>query len=144
MVMAHATYDAKRHDDNHDGFSDDPMSRQWSIDNRWLYVFGNNAQLRWGVKALTDTRVGGQMDYSKGMNQESTREAASRGIWGSEIRNSGISGYAKLGIPLNGESGDNIAFIADYSYYDTQNSYGLKYFDGHQNNNFVLLCYYQA
>ena len=144
VIMAHATYDAKRHDDNHDSFSDDPMSRQWSIDNRWLYVFGNNAQLRWGVKALTDTRVGGQMDYSKGMNQESTREAASRGIWGSEIRNSGISGYAKLGIPLNGESGDNIAFIADYSYYDTQNSYGLKYFDGHQNMGFFNGMYHKV
>lgn len=144
VIMAHGTYDAKRHDDNCDGFSDDPMSKQWSIDNRWLYVFGNNAQLRWGVKALTDTRIGGQMDYSKGMNEESSREAARRGIWGSEIRNSGISGYFKLGIPLNGESGDNVAVVADYSYYDTQNSYGLKYFNGHQNMGFFNGMYHKV
>lgn len=141
VVMGHASYDAMKHDGNGDGFMDEPLSKQFNIDNRWLYVFKNNAQLRFGVKALNDIRIGGQKDYSKGMNDITLHEAYNKGIWGTQIQNSGITGYVKLGIPISEDQGDNIAFVADYSYYDMKSSYGVKYFNGYQNMAFFNAMY---
>lgn len=137
VIMGHASVDTKKHDGNHDGFRDDPLTRQLNIDNRWLYQAGpGGVQVRFGLKALTDQRIGGQMDYKKGMNDENTYEAYNKGIWGSEIHNSGINGYLKVGIPLSEDGGTNIAFVADYSYYDMKSSFGLKYYNGYQNMGF--------
>lgn len=141
VIMAHASLDTKKHDGNDDGFMDEPLSNQYSVDNRWLYVFKNQAQLRWGFKALTDNRIGGQMDFKRGLNDISNHEAFTKGIWGSEIKNNGIGGYIKFGVPLSEDQGDNIAFIADYSYYDMNSNFGTKYFNGYQNMGYFNAMY---
>lgn len=141
VVMAHVSNDNKKHDGNKDGFMDEPVTKQFNVDNRWLYIFDNNAQLRFGIKALSDLRLGGQMDFKKGMNDEIFHEAYNKQIWGSQIDNRGVSGYVKLGIPLSEDQRDNIAFVLDYSYYKMKSSFGTKYFDGHQNMGFFNVMY---
>lgn len=138
VVMGHVSTDTKKHDSGNDSFRDDPMTTQYNIDNRWLYQSGpGGTQIRFGVKAFSDERIGGQMNYKKGMNDESTFEAVKSGIWGSEIHNSGIDGFFKIGVPIAKEGATNIAVVANYSYYDMESSYGGKYYDGNQNMAFV-------
>lgn len=142
VIMAHASGDTKEHDGNDDGFKDEPKTLQLNFDNRWLYQAGpDGIQIRFGVKAFSDKRIGGQMGYKEGMNDHGVYEAVSKGIWGSEIHNSGIDGNFKLGIPLSNEGAESLAFVATYSYYDMNTSYGTKYYKGHQNMAFVNAMY---
>lgn len=141
VIMAHASKDNMAHDGNGDGFRDDPLTTQFNLDNRWLYFAQSGMQLRFGVKAFSDERIGGMMDFEEGMNgvSESTgySSAFSKGIWGSEIKNKGIDGFVKLGIPLGVDQSKNIAFVVDHSFYNTNSSFGLKGYEGTQQMTFV-------
>lgn len=142
VIMAHASGDTQEHDGNDDGFKDEPKTLQLNFDNRWLYQAApGGVQIRFGVKAFSDKRIGGQMDYKEGMNDHGVYEAYKKGIWGSEIHNSGIDGNFKLGIPLSNEGAESLAFVATYSYYDMNTSYGTKYYKGYQNMAFVNAMY---
>ncbi len=148
VMMGHFSKDTKVHDGNNDGFRDDPLTQQINFDNRWLYFDPDGTQVRFGFKLLSDTRIGGQNDYKEGMNDRRTishvGEAFDNGIWGNEIHNKGVSGFFKLGIPLNEDQTKNIAFVADYSYYDMESSYGLKDFGGYQNMGFFNAMYHHT
>ena len=142
VIMGHASASTKDHDMNEDGFKDEPMKKHFNLDNRWLYLSGpDGVQVRFGVKAFSDERIGGQMAYKKGMNDINTFEGRKNNIWGSEILNSGIDAYFKLGIPLSEGGAESIAMVGTYSYYDMDASYGTKYFRGHQNMGFVNVMY---
>lgn len=139
VIMGHASLDSKKHDGNDDGFRDEPLTRQFNFDNRWLYMASSGVQVRFGAKFLNDQRIGGQMDYAKGMNHSG--ESYEKGIWGSEIHNTGVSSYLKVGVPVNENQSKNIAFVADYSYYKMDSGFGLKNYGGHQNNGFFNAMY---
>lgn len=143
VIMGHLSGDTKKHDENGDGFRDDPLTKQFNLDNRWLYVADNGTQIRFGVKGLNDSRIGGQMGYSKGMNDRDgdLGEAYNKGIWGSEVNNKGVNGYLKVGLPLNEENTQNLAFVTDYSYFKMDSNFGLKDFNGEQNMLFVNAMY---
>lgn len=145
VIMAHVSKDMKKHDMNDDGFRDDPLKTQFNFDNRWLYQANDGGpQIRFGLKAVSDKRIGGQMDYKEGMNDD--YEELGYGIsdmlpenriWGSEIRNSVLDGYLKVGVPIAAEGETNIAMVADVSYYDMKSSFGDKRYNGHQTMGFV-------
>ena len=141
VIMGHFSKDTKPHDGNGDGFRDDPLTTQFNLDNRWLYFAENGVQFRVGVKAFSDDRVGGMMEFEKGMNNDSETtgfsRAFSKGIWGSEIKNRGIDGFVKLGIPIGEDQSKNIAFVLDHTYYNTNSSFGLKDYKGMQHMSFV-------
>ena len=153
VMMGHFSKDNMVHDANGDSFRDDPLTQQVNFDNRWLYFHPSGLQVRFGAKFVNDTRIGGHKDYKEGMNERGYSasgkldelymgEAFESGIWGNEIHNSGVSGFFKLGIPLNEDQSKNIAFVADYSYYDMKSSYGLKNFEGYQNMGFFNAMYH--
>ena len=61
IILGHVSGNIKPHDMNKDSFMDDPMMLQFNLANRWLYQADNGMQIRFGVRALQDTRLGGQM-----------------------------------------------------------------------------------
>ena len=145
VIMGHASKDNEVHDGNGDNFRDDPITRQFNFDNRWLYFNPNGTQVRFGFKVVDDVRVGGHKDYEEGMRDEwGLDKLVQSGIWGNEIHNSGISGFFKLGIPLNEDQTRNIAIVADYSYYDMESLYGPKDFGGYQNMGYFNAMYQHA
>ncbi len=148
VIMGHASLDGKKHDGNGDGFRDEPLTRQFNFDNRWLYIASSGVQVRFGAKVLKDRRLGGQMNYKQGMNDRSSDmsspdpsgylgEGFKKGIWGSEVHNTGVDSYLKVGVPVSEDNSKNIAFVADYSYYKMNSSFGIKDYGGHQNTGFI-------
>jgi outer membrane receptor for ferrienterochelin and colicin len=58
-ILAHVENDTFEHDDNNDGFLDQPKVQQYHLFNRWYYQKGNyRGQL--GLKFLQEERLGGQ------------------------------------------------------------------------------------
>lgn len=135
VLFGHFSTDPKSHDANKDGFRDEPQTMQFNFGNRWLYAPENGIQLRFGFRALTDDRVGGEMDFTKDIERSIYQP------WGSNIKNKGVNGFVKLGIPLNFDNSQNIALVADYTYHQIDSYFGLKDYNGKQNSVFANLMY---
>ena len=150
VILGHVSGNISSHDMNGDGLLDDPKMLQFNLSNRWLYMADNGVQVRFGVRALQDKRLGGQVLqgtdgkevlYDKDNYILSTFEAVDKvNAWGSDILNRSINGYLKVGVPLNESNSQNIAFIADYSYQNMDSYFGAtKYLAGQHSSFFNLL-----
>lgn len=138
IALAHVGGTFHSTDMNHDGFRDAPENLMLSFANRWLYYHPSGFQLRFGVRYINDDRLGGQMSFDK--NTPVYEQEA----WGSRIKNRGINGYVKAGIPLNEENTSNIAIILDYDHHEMDNVSGRRYFDGKQDSWFANLIWQAA
>ena len=152
VLLGHVSGNIKSHDMDSDGFMDDPMMLQFNFANRWLYHADNGMQIRFGVRAIQDSRHGGQLlkengkqvsyDFDKYIYDKSW-DAPGTGVnpWGSDILNRSLNGYFKIGVPLNEDNSQNIALVADYNYQDMDSYFGkTKYLAG-QHSAFVNLLY---
>ena len=138
VLMAHASHSFMDHDMNGDGFRDEPRTTHLNIANRWLYYDESGVQVRFGVKALYDSHIGGQMSF--GRNQVDSLRTMNV-PWGTSITNRGVNGYLKVGVPLNADNSRNIAVVADYTYHQFDSYFGLKSFFGKQNSGFINIMY---
>ena len=137
------------HDMNGDMFMDDPKMLQFNLANRWLYQADNGIQVRFGVRALQDNRLGGSFgkdeDGKTIFYDKETYSIASfdnmKDPWGSDILNRSVNGYLKVGVPLNEENTQNIALIADYSYQDMDSYFGSTKYIADQHSAFMNLLY---
>ncbi len=149
VILGHVSGNIAPHDMNNDGFLDEPKMLQFNLANRWLYQADNGVQVRFGVRALQDSRLGGQMLTGKDgehvfYDKDTYTPVPKEGRidpWGSDIMNRSVNGYLKVGIPLNEDNSQNIAFVGDYSYQDMDSYFGsTKYLAG-QHSLFGNLLY---
>ena len=134
VLFGHVSGNFMAMDDNGDGFADDPKQLQFNVGNRWLY-FTPDIQVRFGVRAIKDSRQGGQID-PHGM-------ALSPDSWVSDIDNSNLNAYLKVGKPI-GETG-SVALVADYNFQKMNSSFGpITSYDATQNSGYFNLLYQNA
>ena len=134
--MAHVGGTASKMDHNQDGFRDEPEDLQLNFTSRWLYYAPSGMQIRFGGRFLNDDRLGGQMNATKDNNFNVVNN-----IWGSNIKNRGINGYFKIGVPLNEENTANLALVADFNHHEFDAFFGMKEYDAKQNSAFANLIY---
>ena len=150
VLLGHVSGNYSLHDMNGDGLLDDPKMLQFNLSNRWLYMADNGVQVRFGVRALQDKRLGGQMLHAADGKQvlydkdnfilDMFAADGKVNAWGSDILNRSINGYLKVGVPLNESNSQNIALIADYSYQNMDSYFGAtKYLAGQHSSFFNLL-----
>lgn len=149
-ILGHVSGNVASHDMNGDGLLDDPKMLQFNLSNRWLYMADNGVQVRFGVRALQDSRLGGQV--LKGADGKEVlfdkdnfildmfKANGKVNAWGSDILNRSINGYLKVGVPLNETNSQNIALVADYNYQNMDSWFGAtKYLAGQHSSFFNLL-----
>ena len=149
ILLGHVSGNIEPHDMNNDSFLDDPKMLQLNFANRWLYQADNGMQIRFGVRALQDNRLGGQMlTDSAGEHVFYDKDTYTAGMgtgrinpWGSDILNRSLNGYFKIGVPLNEENTQNIAFVGDYSYQDMDAYFGSTKYVAGQHSAFGNLLY---
>ena len=128
VILGHVSGNIEAHDMNNDGFLDEPQMLQFNLANRWLYQADNGTQIRFGVRAIQDTRNGGQIK-------------AIQNRWSSDILNRSLNGYFKIGVPLNEDNSQNVALIADYNYQDMDSGFGIRTYDAGQHSAYANLLY---
>ena len=128
VILGHVSGNIEAHDMNNDGFLDEPQMLQFNLSNRWLYQADNGTQIRFGVRAIQDSRNGGQIKSIQNR-------------WTSDIFNRSINGYFKIGVPLNEDNSQNIALIADYNYQDMDSGFGIRTYDAGQHSAYANLLY---
>lgn len=128
VILGHADANFKSFDSNGDGFMDDPRQTLVTLSNRWQYSASGGADVRFGISAVRDKRIGGQME-----------NIPSR--WSADILNQSADAFLKLGIPVQGTDGQSFAVIADYNYQNMVAEYGKTGFSAKQNSAFVNFLY---
>lgn len=149
VILGHVSGNIAPHDMDGDGFLDEPKQLQFNLSNRWLYQADNGVQVRFGVRALQDSRLGGQMlTDADGQHVFYDKDTYTlyplpnqTDPWGSDILNRSINGYLKVGVPLNEDNSQNIALIADYSYQDMDSYFGATKYLAGQHSAYANLLY---
>ena len=141
VILGHVSGNIEAADHNGDGFMDSPRQLQFNLANRWLYYADNGVQVRFGFRAVQDSRKGGQEGYDH--ETYSIEEPSSPGEdpWGSDIVNRSLNGYLKIGIPIEPDNSQNIAVVADYSYQDMDSWFGASSYMGRQHSAYMNLLY---
>ena len=141
VILGHVSGNIEAADHNGDGFMDSPRQLQFNLANRWLYYADNGVQVRFGFRAVQDSRKGGQEGYDH--ETYSIEEPSSPGEdpWGSDIVNRSLNGYLKVGIPIEPDNSQNIAVVADYSYQDMDSWFGASSYMGRQHSAYMNLLY---
>ena len=124
ILMGHVDGNFKTHDMNGDGFLDEPSLLQFNLANRWLY-YTPELQVRWGLRAIRDTRKGGQMD----------------GLWKSDVDNTSLNGYVKVGHSLREDGSASIAVVGDFTSQKMNSGFGNNAYNALQHSAFANLIY---
>lgn len=135
--MAHIGGSVSNMDHNKDGFRDEPEDFKTLFTTRWLYYAPSGVQVRFGGRFIYDNRLGGETGYRRTTDSP----AGGNSLWGSEIKNRGVNGYLKVGVPLNPENSANIALVADYTFHTMDGLFGFQRYDGSQHSLFANLIY---
>ena len=152
VILGHVSGNFASHDMNGDSFLDDPRMIQFNLANRWLYQGDSGVQLRFGVRAIQDSRLGGRRlsnqdgkhvyyDKDNYIWNPMDLKAMQVNPWGSEIQNRSLNGYLKLGIPLAEDNSQNIAMVLDYNYQDMDSYFGATKYIAGQHSAFANLLY---
>ena len=130
-LLAHYENDGGHHDDNSDGFLDQPDIHQWHLQSRWDYL-GPSYIFHGGVALLREEREGGQ---------HSTHGNADAHPYLIDITTNRYEAYMKHAIILDPNHGTNLALMTSASLHLTDATYGHKAYDGTERNLYGQLLF---
>lgn len=126
-LFVHYSNDRQVHDNNHDGFLDQPKLQQINLFNRWYYKTDRFiSQL--GVKYINEQRESGQPMHIA--NPYMIDIKTNRGEF-----------FAKNGLIFNKGKNTSAALILSGSYHDQQSMFGHKVYNVAQSNLYASLMY---
>ena len=133
MIYGHASNNNSRHDNNGDGFLDQPLYTQYNFFNRWRYV-GERYMTQFGFQYIHEDRTGGQMDFSMDDERVITNP------YGLNINTERMQAFWKNGIIFNRPS-TSIGFINSYTYHEQNSFFGLREYDASQSSLYSNLIF---
>ena len=126
MVLAHASTQMSRIDMNHDGFLDQPLSKQINVSNRWSYEKHGVTESKFGVNFLYDERNGGQLI---GMN---TDEAIANGHYVMKVITKRAQVYDKTGFIFKNMTNTSLGLIFSGLYHEQESVFGRSDYNARQ------------
>jgi len=123
--LTHASTLQNRVDNNGDGFMDLPLYTQFNGVNRWQYK-SDKLMAQFGIKALTDNRVGGQM----GFRPEEHRGTAQ--FYGFGNNTNRIELFSKTAKLYQDKPYKGLGLILNASQHNTRSYFGFANYDGRQ------------
>jgi len=131
-LLVHASGLGMRNDENHDGFLDDPLSKQLQISNRWKFTNYKGFMTQAGINILAEDRLGGQVDVEDGMAQSVSNP------YGISIKTNRITGYMKTGI-VSQDQRTALAILTNFTGHQTNSFYGLTNYDASESRFYANL-----
>ena len=133
-LLAHFENEWSHHDQNHDGFQDNPLVRQYNLQNRWYWKQGNYL-FHGGLSLLNESRRSGQTEHD-GMVM-----ADGQPMYKIGIDTKRYEAYMKHALILNAESGANIALMGSTTMHEQDAQYGFKTYGVNEKNVYGSLIY---
>ena len=132
-ILAHFENNWNHSDGNGDGFQDDPLVKQFNLQNRWFWKTGNY-MLHAGLSLLKEDRTNGQV-------------AGALPLYGGtppyriDIGTQRYEAYMKHAVILNAAHGTNIALLANASLHKQDALYGIKQYDVNEKSAYASLVF---
>ncbi|WP_299820945.1 TonB-dependent receptor [uncultured Pontibacter sp.] len=134
ILMLHSNYLGNRVDRNDDDFMDLPIGTQYNVFNKWK--FSHDAVVsEFGVNALHENKVGGQLKYKEDIPQEQQL------YYGTNSETDRFSAYNKSSYTYPGRPYQSIGLITSVAHYKFKSSYGFRDYDGEQNSGSARLIF---
>ena len=138
-VLLHYQNDFGHHDQNNDGFLDQPNVRQWNLQNRWFantesYIFHG------GLGIIKERREGGQTHINEELRMKN-EEFATAHLFKIDVETNRYEGYMKHAFILDPSHGTNIALMTNLSLHQMDANYGNKQYDVNEKNAYVQLLF---
>ena len=130
-ILAHYQDDFGHHDENDDGFLDQPNVRQWNLQNRWKWK-GDHYMFHGGVSMVKEDREGGQTHHTA---------PDAHHLFKIGIETERYEGYMKHAFILDPEHGTNIALMGNVSMHLLDANYGEKCYSLNQKNAYAQLLF---
>jgi outer membrane receptor for ferrienterochelin and colicins len=134
-LLMHTDFLKIKSDENHDGFMDIPIGQQFNGINRWKYGNNKGLMIQFGVKALVDERIGGQLSFDPNKNRDTLNG------YGVGINTKRLEGFGKIGYVFPGEKYKSIGFMVSALDHEQHSYFGLNTYDGTQHNLYANLIY---
>lgn len=134
VLLLHYQNDWGHHDDNDDGFLDQPNVRQYNLQNRWK-LMSDHYIFHGGISFLKEQRDGGQTSHTIHSAH------SSHPLYKIGIETDRYEGYMKHAFILDHEHGTNIALMGTISLHQTDAQYGNKYYNVNEKNAYAQLAF---
>ena len=135
-ILAHYQNEWSHHDQNNDGFQDQPNVRQWNLQNRWKWK-GDHYLFHAGIGLVKEKREGGQTEHTINGNLH----APSLPLYKIGVETDRYEGYMKHAFILNPEHGTNIALMGNASIHQMDANYGNKQYSVNEKTAYAQLLF---
>lgn len=136
-LMLHSSTRTLKLDQNNDGFMDMPQGYQHNVINRWRFNSHKGLEGQIGVKALVESRFGGQMDF----NGESQLNSLSNGVYGVKLYAERFEVFGKTGYVFPKKKYKSIGFLWNALTHTQQSFFGANKHNARQQNIYANLIY---
>jgi len=130
-ILAHYQNEWGEHDQNDDGFQDQPTVRQWNFQNRWKYK-DDSYIFHGGLGIIKEKREGGQTSHH-------TPHAPH--LYKIGVETDRYEGYMKHAFILDPSHGTNIAMMTNLSLHQMDANYGHKQYGVNEKNAYAQLLF---
>lgn len=130
-LLLHYQDDWGHHDENHDGFLDQPNVQQYNLQNRWKWK-GDRYLFHGGLSLLKEDRDGGQTHHTSPDNHH---------LYTIGVKTHRYEAYMKHAFILHPEHGTNLALMANASLHQTDATYGHKTYNANERNVYAQLLF---
>ena len=133
-VLLHYQNDFGHHDQNNDGFLDQPNVRQWNLQNRWFANTGSYI-FHGGLGIIKEKREGGQTEHTSHSSPLTSH------LYKIGIETNRYEGYMKHAFIIDPSHGTNIALMTNLSLHQMDANYGHKQYDVNEKNAYAQLLF---
>ncbi len=135
-LLAHYDFlNNKTLDENNDGYRDIPYGNLFTLLNRWKFDNSKGVMIQFGIKVLTDSKTGGEVNFNPATEKFTTQS------YGLGLQTERYEAFAKIGYVFPGKKYKSVGLqLAGFSH--NQNDYfGLTQYNAQQQNFYSNLIY---
>ena len=135
MLFGHVSHNFMKMDDNGDTFLDDPMTTQYNVFLRYNHPHIGHFGCKLGIKALKETRLGGQMDFDPKHRLEEGYN-----LYGISINTERYEAFAKGGYHFDRKD-TSLGLQQQVTYHKMNSYYGLTDYNANQLSYYANLLF---
>jgi len=135
MLFGHVSHNFMKMDDNSDTFLDDPMTTQYNVFLRYNHPHIGHFGCKLGIKALKETRLGGQMDFDP-----KHRLDEGYNLYGIGINTERYEAFAKGGYHFDRKD-TSLGLQQQVTYHKMNSYYGLTNYNANQLSYYANLLF---
>lgn len=133
LLLVHGNGNFLENDMNHDGFRDNPLSKQVNVLNRWKHQ-GEKTEQVLVMQSLVDDKLGGQLGATANIDDQS--------LYGVSIRSQMHQVYFKNGFLFPKKKMESLGLIGSFRYQQNLSHFGARIFNAEQKSGYFNSIYH--